>query len=188
MSMHALTDRSLFVMAGVGLFWEKSITSWLLVVGLFWEKSTVASANRARGSSDPVRPAEQAFAASDSTQPRLASLNLHQNPHQRRLRSHPVAFEASTIDQTTTDRSIDPAARTRAASKQRRYTRAQVGDDLLRAWPTWWEPAVWCRRPDIGQGPVSVRIPTLPAYGSCLFPARTCRPRPRGSDRSVRPS
>jgi hypothetical protein len=29
-----------WLMAGAGLFWEKSTAGWLLVAGLLWEKST----------------------------------------------------------------------------------------------------------------------------------------------------
>jgi hypothetical protein len=29
-----------WLMAGAGLFWEKSTAGWLLVAGLFWEKNT----------------------------------------------------------------------------------------------------------------------------------------------------
>jgi hypothetical protein len=41
-----------WLMAGAGLFWEKSTAGWLLVAGLFWEKSTaswwlISQANRA---------------------------------------------------------------------------------------------------------------------------------------------
>jgi hypothetical protein len=31
-----------WLMAGAGLFWEKSIAGWLLVADLFWEKSTAS--------------------------------------------------------------------------------------------------------------------------------------------------
>jgi hypothetical protein len=42
-----------WLMAGAGLFWEKSTAGWLLVADLFWEKSTIgwwliSQANRAR--------------------------------------------------------------------------------------------------------------------------------------------
>jgi hypothetical protein len=52
--LRAFHSFSLFgwLMAGAGLFWDKSTAGWLLVAGLFWEKSTVgwwliSQANRA---------------------------------------------------------------------------------------------------------------------------------------------
>jgi hypothetical protein len=51
-----------WLMAGAGLFWEKSTAGRLLVVGLFWEKSTVgwwliSQANRAESSASS-KPSE----------------------------------------------------------------------------------------------------------------------------------